>query len=204
MQREAMKTCEIELAMRRDRPLAPASQPDNPVRGGVWGAMAAEHRAQGASAYSTAPSRGVWGEMAAEHRAREPVGAAGRAAAGIRGLVTPAGITGAADKGCCADIEKYIVPHQVRMAQEAGEFAGLTVDLGYTIVALPASEMQEKGIITSMCLMRCLQGLQALSTINRPNSAVVCRCCPCCLAGPIEAVSDFAKGGGFMTWYVCA
>ena len=177
MQREAMKTCEIELAMRRDRPLAPASQPDNPVRGGVWGAMAAEHRAQGASAYSAAPSRGVWGEMAAEHRAREPGGAAG-----IRGLVTPAGSTGAADRGCCADIEKYIVPQQVRMAQEAGEFAGLTVDLGYTIVALPASEMQEKGSITSMCLMRCLQSLQVLSTINRANTVVSC-------AGAVHAAS---------------
>ena len=182
MQRQAINTSQIELAMRRDQPPAPAPHPDNPVRGGVWGAMSAEHRAQGASAYSAAPSRGVWGEMAAEHRAREPGGAAGRVAAGIRGLVTPAGSTGAADRGCCADIEKYIVPQQVRMAQEAGEFAGLTVDLGYTIVALPASEMQEKGIITSMCLMRCLQSLQVLSTINRANSVVSC-------AGAVHAAS---------------
>ena len=64
MQRQAINTSQIELAMRRDQPPAPAPHPDNPVRGGVWGAMAAEHLAQGASAYSAAPSRGVWGETA--------------------------------------------------------------------------------------------------------------------------------------------
>jgi hypothetical protein len=49
----------------------------------------------------------------------------------------------------------------------------------YTIVAVPPSEMKERGTLKILCVMRC---------------------CPCCVRGPLEGINDFYRGSACSTW----